>query len=75
MSWCLRAPAGPTLAQISPCCTRFADVETFRTAYERHGGKLDPDPAAAAYWVIGDILGILPIQLIFSPDLRPAAPT
>lgn len=36
------------------------DAETFRAAYLREGGRLDPDPAAARFWVVADILGFLP---------------
>ena len=37
-----------------------ADVETFRATYVRQGGQLDPDPDAARFWVVSDILGFLP---------------
>ena len=37
-----------------------ADVETFRAAYLREGGRLDPDPDAARFWMVSDILGFLP---------------
>ena len=37
-----------------------ADVETFRAAYVWQGGHLDPDPDAARFWVVSDILGFLP---------------
>jgi hypothetical protein len=51
-----------------------ADVETFRTAYARQGGQLDPDRAAAAYWVIGDILGFLPDPAHILPGLEARRP-
>ena len=37
-----------------------ADVEIFRAAYLRQGGQLDPDPDAARFWLVSDILGFLP---------------
>ena len=37
-----------------------ADAEAFRAAYLRQGGRLDPDPDAARFWVVSDILGFLP---------------
>ena len=38
----------------------LADADAFRAAYVSEGGRLDPDPAAARFWVIADILGFLP---------------
>ena len=37
-----------------------ADAETFRAASVRQGGRLDPDPGAARFWAVSDILGFLP---------------
>lgn len=55
-----------------------ADAETFRAAYVREGGRLDPDPDAARFWVVADILGFLPdpAHILASvggnrPDLTP----
>ncbi len=37
-----------------------AAAEAFRTAYLDQGGHLDPDPDAARFWVVSDIVGFLP---------------
>ncbi|SDT09437.1 Phosphotransferase enzyme family protein [Friedmanniella luteola] len=57
-----------------------ADAELFRAAYRRHGGRLDPDPDAARFWVVSDILGFLPDPAHIlagmadrRPDLTPEA--
>jgi aminoglycoside phosphotransferase (APT) family kinase protein len=71
---------GPPDLDVAHACADLAmlhsvaDVETFRTAYARHGGQLDPDPAAAAYWVIGDILGFLPDPAHILPGLEASRP-
>ena len=57
---------GPPDLDVAHVCSDFAmlhttaDVETFRAAYVRQGGQLDPDPDAARFWVVSDILGFLP---------------
>lgn len=57
---------GPPDLDVAHLCSDFAmmhraeEAETFRAAYERMGGSLDPDPDAARFWVISDILGFLP---------------
>ena len=51
-----------------------ADAELFRAAYLRQGGHLDPDPAAAAYWMIADILGFLPDPAHILPGLEASRP-
>ena len=57
---------GPPDLDVAHLCSDFAmlhtatDVETFRAAYVRQGGQLDPDPDAARFWVVSDILGFLP---------------
>lgn len=57
---------GPPDLDVAHACSDFAmlhttgDAEAFRTAYVRHGGRLDPDPDAARFWVVADILGFLP---------------
>lgn len=71
---------GPPDLDVAHACADLAmlhsvaDVETFRTAYARQGGQLDPDPAAAAYWVIGDILGFLPDPAHILPGLETRRP-
>ena len=37
-----------------------ADVESLRTAYTGQGGRLDPDPDAARFWMVADVLRFLP---------------
>lgn len=57
---------GPPDLDVAHACADFAmlhttaDAEAFRADYVRLGGRLDPDPAAARYWVVSDILGFLP---------------
>lgn len=57
---------GPPDLDVAHICSDFAmlhttaDVETFRAAYLREGGRLDPDPDAARFWMVSDILGFLP---------------
>lgn len=57
---------GPPDLDVAHACSDFAmlhtlaDAETFRAAYVKHGGRLDPDPDAARFWVVSDVLGFLP---------------
>ena len=57
---------GPPDLDVAHACSDFAmlhataDGEAFRAAYLRQGGRLDPDPDAARFWVVSDILGFLP---------------
>jgi aminoglycoside phosphotransferase (APT) family kinase protein len=57
---------GPPDLDVAHACSDFAmlhtiaDAEAFRAAYVRQGGRLDPDPDAARFWAISDILGFLP---------------
>jgi aminoglycoside phosphotransferase (APT) family kinase protein len=57
---------GPADLDVAHLCSDFAmmhtaaDAEIFRAAYVRAGGRLDPDPAAARFWIVSDILGFLP---------------
>jgi aminoglycoside phosphotransferase (APT) family kinase protein len=57
---------GPPDLDVAHACADFAmlhtteDAELFRAAYREQGGLLDPDPEAARFWVIADILGFLP---------------
>lgn len=37
-----------------------ADAEQFRAVYVQRSGQLDPNPDAARFWVVSDILGFLP---------------
>jgi aminoglycoside phosphotransferase (APT) family kinase protein len=57
---------GPPDLDVAHACADFAmlhttaDAEAFRAAYLRQGGRLEPDPDAARFWVVADILGFLP---------------
>jgi aminoglycoside phosphotransferase (APT) family kinase protein len=57
---------GPADLDVAHACSDFAmlhttaDADAFRAAYLRRGGRLDPDPDAARFWVVSDILGFLP---------------
>ncbi len=57
---------GPPDLDVAHVCADFAmlhstaDAQAFRAAYVQEGGRLDPDPDAARFWVISDILGFLP---------------
>ncbi|HEU5485908.1 MAG TPA: aminoglycoside phosphotransferase family protein [Microlunatus sp.] len=57
---------GPPDVDVAHLCSDFAmmhsalDAERFRSAYLRAGGRLDPDPDAARFWMISDIIGFLP---------------
>ena len=77
---------GPPDLDVAHLCSDFAmlhttaDAEAFRAEYVRQGGQLDPDPDAARFWVVSDILGFLPdpahILAAVStgrPDLTPRA--
>lgn len=45
-----------TPARTWPCCTRPADAKTLRNACVRQCGRLDPDPHAARFWMVSDVL-------------------
>jgi aminoglycoside phosphotransferase (APT) family kinase protein len=57
---------GPSDLDVAHACSNFAmlhsldDALAFREAYERRGGRLDPDPEARRYWACLDALGFLP---------------
>lgn len=57
---------GPADLDVAHACADFAmlhtiaEADVFRAEYTRHGGRLDPDRAAARFWVVSDILGFLP---------------
>jgi hypothetical protein len=66
---------GPPDLDVAHSCTNFAllhdfgRMTVFRTAYARHGGVTDPDPEAARFWAISDILGFLPDPMLQTPAL------
>ncbi len=77
---------GPPDLDVAHLCSDFAmmhspgDAATFRAAYQSAGGHLDPNPDAAAFWQVSDILGflpdpahILPAVKRGRPDLSPAS--
>lgn len=77
---------GPPDLDVAHLCSDFAmlhsiaGAESFRAAYVQHGGRLDPDPQAARFWAISDILGFLPdpAHILAAvaggrPDLTPSA--
>jgi aminoglycoside phosphotransferase (APT) family kinase protein len=57
---------GPSDLDVAHACSNFAmlhaveDALAFTRAYERRGGRLDPDPEARRYWTCLDVLGFLP---------------
>lgn len=57
---------GPSDLDVAHACSNFAmlhsvdDAVAFAAAYERRGGRLDPDPEARRYWTCLDVLGFLP---------------
>lgn len=57
---------GPPDLDVAHACSDLAmlhttaDAKTFRDAYVAQGGRIDPDPHAARYWMVSDILGFLP---------------
>lgn len=71
---------GPPDLDVAHACSDFAmvhsatDAETFRAEYVRRGGRLDPDPDAAAFWVVSDILGFLPDPAHILPAVTAARP-
>ena len=66
---------GPPDLDVAHACTNFAllhdfeRMDVFRAAYARHGGVTDPDPEAARFWAISDILGFLPDPMLQTPAL------
>ncbi|SEP75839.1 phosphotransferase family protein [Microlunatus flavus] len=66
---------GPSDLDVAHACANFAmlhsvdDALAFRQAYERRGGRLDPDPDAWRYWVCLDALGFLPEPLPIVSEL------
>jgi hypothetical protein len=71
---------GPPDLDVAHACADLAmlhtvaDAEHFQMMYQRQGGRLDPDPRAAAYWMVGDILGFLPDPAHIIPGLQAARP-
>ena len=57
---------GPSDLDVAHACANFAmlhsveEAVAFAAAYERRGGRLDPDPEARRYWTCLDVLGFLP---------------
>ena len=57
---------GPSDLDVAHACSNFAmlhsveEAVAFAQAYERRGGRLDPDPEARRYWTCLDVLGFLP---------------
>jgi len=72
---------GPSDLDVAHACSDFAmlhttaDGEAFRRAYLEQGGRLDPDPDAARFWIVSDILGFLRTRLTSSLLWVPAART
>jgi Phosphotransferase enzyme family len=70
----------PADLDVAHACSDFAmlhttaDAETFRAAYLEQGGRLDPDPEAARFWVVSDILGFLPDPAHILVALRSTRP-
>ncbi len=75
---------GPPDLDVAHLCSDFAmlhtiaDGEAFRAEYIRVGGPLEPNPEAARFWAVSDILGFLPdpAHILASvsagrPDLSP----
>lgn len=71
---------GPPDLDVAHMCSDFAmmhtaaDAALLRTAYLRAGGQLDPDPSAAAFWTVSDVLGFLPDPAHILAAVRPARP-
>lgn len=78
------ASLGPADLDVAHLCSDFAMLQTtaaawdFRAEYLRQGGRLDPDPDAARFWMVSDIIGFLPdpahiLAAVGSsrPDLEP----
>lgn len=71
---------GPADLDVAHACADFAmlhtmaEAEAFRAAYVRQGGRLDPDPAAARFWVLSDILGFLPDPAHILPGMAVSRP-
>jgi len=71
---------GPPDLDVAHMCSDFAMMhspaaaDVFRTAYLRAGGQLDPDPDAAAFWTVSDILGFLPDPAHILAAVQPARP-
>ena len=71
---------GPADLDVAHAIADFAmlhalvDVETFREAYLRQGGRLDPDPDAARFWLVADIVGFLPDPAHILASVGPTRP-
>ena len=66
---------GPSDLDVAHAAANFAmlhsvdDALAFTASYERHGGRLDPDPEARRYWTSLDALGFLPEPLVIVSEL------
>jgi aminoglycoside phosphotransferase (APT) family kinase protein len=66
---------GPSDLDVAHAAANFAmlhsldDALAFTAAYERQGGRLDPDPEARRYWTSLDALGFLPEPLVVVSEL------
>ncbi len=71
---------GPPDLDVAHLCSDFAmmhtpaDAELFRAAYLQEGGRLDPDPDAALFWTVSDILGFLPDPAHILPAVQTTRP-
>jgi len=71
---------GPPDLDVAHLCWDFAMMhaplaaEVFRSAYLKAGGRLDPDPDAARFWMISDILGFLPDPAHILPAVQSSRP-
>ena len=71
---------GPADLDVAHACSDFAmlhDLDgaaAFRAAYVRLGGALEPDPGAAAFWQLADIIGFLPDPAHILPAVSASRP-
>jgi aminoglycoside phosphotransferase (APT) family kinase protein len=71
---------GPPDLDVAHLCSDFAmlhttaDALTFRAEYRQLGGRLDPDGAAARFWVVADIVGFLPDPAHILASVGPGRP-
>jgi aminoglycoside phosphotransferase (APT) family kinase protein len=71
---------GPPDLDVAHLCSDFAMMHTpaaadaFRSAYLHEGGQLDPDPDAARFWMVSDILGFLPDPAHILPAVKTTRP-
>jgi len=82
MAWYVADPsATPADLDVARMCVDLTMMhtteaaETFRIAYGAVGGQLGPDPDAAHFWLVSDILGLCLTPRTSSPPWHQAAPT